>query len=993
MSVRETVILDIQIDQGDLTRKIAENNSAVKEMKDQLNLLKKTAETALKEGMADSAKAAEVKMAALENEIRAVNVQTKQFKNTIDESTKANNAAIGSYEQLYRQWKLQEAQLKTMEGTIKRNADGTFELTERYHKESAAVKEAKDGLLAFNKAILDGRLNVGNYDNSLSGLEQKLGDLNELFKILDTNSPDFEKTREAIQSTQLQIDQLKGKVDEFGNREPKNLTKKGFEDATDAANGLVGAFTLLQLLKGKDENSSKAIETAMQGMAIATAIANVAKGYQGALDTLAVIRKKLLVREIAAETTATVVQAVATEGATAAQLELNVAMEANPVGILIIGILALGAALAGVNAYMTRSSETTDRLAEENEKLNKSYTDSHRTAENTFKVAEANINLMEAQGATAEELLAANQRLNDAKEEDIKKNIRVIESNIALDKSKIADIVANDSLYESYLRLAVAVYKSIGATEQEKATLNLIAANKKERAQESLDDLKKQQDALADAQAALKNTQADELNADKEHKKKLEEQARQHADEMKQLQRELEDSLNRTITDARIREIKQLQTDFSRKIAEIKGNSKVARDLRAQLVAEEREAEQAINEKYDTIDVERNLRNIETKLQLELSLLTQNGKEKLDKQLAILDTQHQEELLKTDLDETEKANIEEKYRQLKIKAEVDMNQRIQQDFLAAQRDKLQAELLNLQVAGEDSMNKQLEIAAATRDSILSDQRSTNEQRLLAEARYAAAVQQIQLANIEYIKRTYDAQKAIIGNFMSGVNSVMEIFGANQDQLNGFLKMSALFQLSADTAKAISSIVAAAAATSLDPITLAIKISAGVATVLANIATARKLILGAAIPAPPQIQGFATGGGVSGTLITNSHGTPSNINPGDNVLITAKTGEVILNEKQQAALGGAATFAAIGVPGFVTGGMPTLDHINRNYGIPGFDAGGLTLSNYTNRLDTQAALDRQFSMMQQLADRPVVASIVDFLDTIGNEGIRKMRAEA
>jgi hypothetical protein len=39
-----------------------------------------------------------------------------------------------------------------------------------------------------------------------------------------------------------------------------------------------------------------------------------------------------------------------------------------------------------------------------------------------------------------------------------------------------------------------------------------------------------------------------------------------------------------------------------------------------------------------------------------------------------------------------------------------------------------------------------------------------------------------------------------------------------------------------------------------------------------------------------------------------------------MLATVKTGEVILNERQQAALGGEATFRAIGVPGFAGGGI-------------------------------------------------------------------------
>ncbi len=68
--------------------------------------------------------------------------------------------------------------------------------------------------------------------------------------------------------------------------------------------------------------------------------------------------------------------------------------------------------------------------------------------------------------------------------------------------------------------------------------------------------------------------------------------------------------------------------------------------------------------------------------------------------------------------------------------------------------------------------------------------------------------------------------------------------------------------------------------------------------------------------------FATGGrikSISGQLITES----PNINTlpgGDNVLIAAKAGEVVLNEDQQRMLGGADTFRRIGVPGFNSGGI-------------------------------------------------------------------------
>ena len=65
----------------------------------------------------------------------------------------------------------------------------------------------------------------------------------------------------------------------------------------------------------------------------------------------------------------------------------------------------------------------------------------------------------------------------------------------------------------------------------------------------------------------------------------------------------------------------------------------------------------------------------------------------------------------------------------------------------------------------------------------------------------------------------------------------------------------------------------------------------------------------------KIAGFANGG-----LIKMGAGLPIQRSNGDNILATVKTGEVILNQRQQSALGGSRTFSAIGVPGFADGGV-------------------------------------------------------------------------
>ena len=60
----------------------------------------------------------------------------------------------------------------------------------------------------------------------------------------------------------------------------------------------------------------------------------------------------------------------------------------------------------------------------------------------------------------------------------------------------------------------------------------------------------------------------------------------------------------------------------------------------------------------------------------------------------------------------------------------------------------------------------------------------------------------------------------------------------------------------------------------------------------------------------------TGGTITGSNIPTQQG-------GDNILATVKSGEVILNEDQQARAGGHSFFKSIGVPGFATGGIASL----------------------------------------------------------------------
>ena len=95
------------------------------------------------------------------------------------------------------------------------------------------------------------------------------------------------------------------------------------------------------------------------------------------------------------------------------------------------------------------------------------------------------------------------------------------------------------------------------------------------------------------------------------------------------------------------------------------------------------------------------------------------------------------------------------------------------------------------------------------------------------------------------------------------------------------------------------------------------------------------------------------------------GKPIRRGNGDNRIITAKTGEVILNEQQQAALGGPSTFARIGVPGFT----------KTNIGQTAFAIGGRIPSVVE---DTNAMIAKAF-------DKVKVAVVIEDIER--TQGIR------
>ena len=159
----------------------------------------------------------------------------------------AVKANTGSYEQLLRNFQLAEVELKNLSGTLQQNADGTFQVTEAYFEARKQVEAAKKGILDFNAGILVGNQNVGNYGNTIEEMRRNLSDLQKVIQTTDVNSVQFKQAKDQADNLGLAIGQLEGKLDEFGNKEPKNPAKRTFEDTIATAGAAASASELVTL--------------------------------------------------------------------------------------------------------------------------------------------------------------------------------------------------------------------------------------------------------------------------------------------------------------------------------------------------------------------------------------------------------------------------------------------------------------------------------------------------------------------------------------------------------------------------------------------------------------------------------------------------------------------------------------------------------------------------------------------------------------------------
>jgi len=228
---------------------------------------------------------------------------------------------------------------------------------------------------------------------------------------------------------------------------------------------------------------------------------------------------------------------------------------------------------------------------------------------------------------------------------------------------------------------------------------------------------------------------------------------------------------------------------------------------------------------------------------------------------------------------------------------------------AAKFDKANAEQKRL-IEDVEIKKVTLENAKASGElAIAIDQKATddkiNNSLKVVNAIFADAQKTDAIAKKQFLSEKASYSDRII--LVQGFGSALQLLGSKVREL-------AIAGIIIEKFAAISQIWSATSAANAKAV-LASPLTFGMPWVAINTGSAIASTALVITTAANSLSGFARSG-----VVSEGDGSPIQRANGDNRLVTAQVGEVFLNKRHQDMLGGAATFASIGVPGFASSGI-------------------------------------------------------------------------
>lgn len=432
MEDQNTVILDFQVDIADSLKRMAELRMRIAELRaEQKNLDTSTAE----------GRTAYERYGA---EIQVAQGQLRGLQNMQVNVMKAQNEELGYLDRLKAQNAALTAQLNSLS-----KADANY--VAREAELQRAILATTNELKAAEEAHGDNRRSVGNYEIATKSLSAELGELTDRLVRLAAEG----KQNSAVYNELAQRAAVLRDAQDDVNKQIGFMASdtSKLDTLSQGVNGVVQSYVIWQqtskALGIEDEELQKtitALMVVMQALQAATVLQNLAQKQSNLYRVASNLLQKIGITQTKAEavantaaaatvkaqttaetalTAAKVKGGIAAKVAAAAQWAWNAAIAANPVGAILIAVVALIAGIVALVKVFNSSNAAADAAADANkryeEQASKSADRIHeinaqaKKDENELQRAQRERLLeMKKNGATGEQIAA--QESKDAKE-------------------------------------------------------------------------------------------------------------------------------------------------------------------------------------------------------------------------------------------------------------------------------------------------------------------------------------------------------------------------------------------------------------------------------------------------------------------------------------------------------------------------------------------------------------------------------------------------
>jgi hypothetical protein len=769
---------------------LADYNSKIKEAEKELKTLQASTEAdnatieAQKAKIIELNQQREMAKIAIKEQTKAVNENISM----IQAGNTARDAEAGSMAQMKANLKLVNFEINNMSANERDASEAGATL-------KAQSLELTNALKAQESALGNNTRNVGNYPKVVDLATASLSDLKTELMILKKTSF-MDKAPEEIQAIKQRMGDL---TDTMGDLKAEmammggpgiGAIVSGLKGVAASTEGVIASLDLLgvdsKVLNGLTEKMTSLIAVT-QSLSEIEDLVN-----SGKAKAIALKLKDMAVT--ASLTVAKWAEVVATNAVSAAQWLLNIAMEANPIGLVVLAVVALIAAFwalykatgSVVEALMWMVNPLgmvvkllydnyvaeQENNAEKEKAIALAKADveaQEKRVEAQKKVVaslEKELETMKARGATEEQQFKMSQRIHD-------------------EKIKLANEEA--ALAEKNFKLAIAQ----GGLLLDSATKYIEAKNKANAEQKA-----KEKEIEDKANAEEKKRVEDARKAQEDAIKKVADAKKKAREDALKYEAQIKDITIALIKDAKQKELETLELAHQRELDAINKQAKNANAIKKALDQQYLAEKAQIEENYNKAS---NQKAIDAEIQrqnLKISALQNSSQAWMDAQMVVLLNQRNKELEQEGLTEQEKANIKESYRQ-QANAKLD-------EFQNAQ---FQSELTFVEQNGQLKGLKEEEIQA---QMLAIKQRYLEEGKLTEQQEFDYKME-LKTREVEREQAVKDAKSDITKQAVSTAIGLLGVFDKSG-------KAAAIAQVAYDNGMALVSLVKASMANPLNPVT-------------------------------------------------------------------------------------------------------------------------------------------------------------------------------